>query len=614
MHTRTVGFSVMTMTHTNTAQESATTSIARQIADHAAAKTAHEQQSTSGPTSNPPADRPPHLHNQKRADAWNRIADITSILAKLEAELADLADDLAESKSRHLDHYATIARALEHLAKASSCRRSSEIALAWCADRSKIGRLVGTTTARGFYTKRLGYSTSHANSVRALAKTTYGSIYIPEYHPDDDELADESSNQRSRRLRTAKNKLNQEKYAQTKNRRLARSISPDQLAAIDHQLRHLNDTSVPGKHRVRMESLQQAAQGRDCADLSHWCRERIREANTHPDAHSTPEKSRASQQSARAKRTVTQPRELPNGMMNFGITTDSAFSSRVEAIRAKAMRVWKARQADATITESRTLPQFVHDYFMDTILGPVPSSVESSVPATRKPMAKETVASAPSALTLNNSPTPPRRDHAGRVAAQLVIVGTIDDYLNMGPSTRFQTDTGDALTPAEIMQIGISECHLGITDNSRAELLDAGRVRNMSQVQRAFLTAMELVCSHPGCSEPAANCEGHHIAAYSHGGKTDLDNLTLLCPYHHRANNDQQDGKNNKGHMTRDSKTYLVGRYDPETGRTEINESVAARRAPGRRLLMQHSQAAKPATAQTATAKPASHRGSAQAA
>ena len=107
----------------------------------------------------------------------------------------------------------------------------------------------------------------------------------------------------------------------------------------------------------------------------------------------------------------------------------------------------------------------------------------------------------------------------------------------------------------------------------------------MSQVQRAFLTAMQLVCSYPGCSEPAANCEGHHIVAFSQGGKTEIDNLALLCPYHHRANDDQRTGHNNKGYITREERSHLVGRFDPRTGRTEINESVVAKKAPGRRLM-----------------------------
>jgi hypothetical protein len=40
-------------------------------------------------------------------------------------------------------------------------------------------------------------------------------------------------------------------------------------------------------------------------------------------------------------------------------------------------------------------------------------------------------------------------------------------------------------------------------------------------------------CSFPGCTHPAAWCDRHHILDWILGGLTDLDNLTLLCRYHH---------------------------------------------------------------------------------
>ena len=40
-------------------------------------------------------------------------------------------------------------------------------------------------------------------------------------------------------------------------------------------------------------------------------------------------------------------------------------------------------------------------------------------------------------------------------------------------------------------------------------------------------------CSFPGCTHPPNYCDRHHILDWIHGGLTDLDNLTLLCRYHH---------------------------------------------------------------------------------
>jgi len=36
------------------------------------------------------------------------------------------------------------------------------------------------------------------------------------------------------------------------------------------------------------------------------------------------------------------------------------------------------------------------------------------------------------------------------------------------------------------------------------------------------------------CDAPPEHTQRHHIIAWSRGGDTDLDNLTLLCGFHHR--------------------------------------------------------------------------------
>jgi len=40
-------------------------------------------------------------------------------------------------------------------------------------------------------------------------------------------------------------------------------------------------------------------------------------------------------------------------------------------------------------------------------------------------------------------------------------------------------------------------------------------------------------CSFPGCSLPPVRCHVHHVIPRSQGGPTRLDNLTLLCAFHH---------------------------------------------------------------------------------
>jgi hypothetical protein len=61
-----------------------------------------------------------------------------------------------------------------------------------------------------------------------------------------------------------------------------------------------------------------------------------------------------------------------------------------------------------------------------------------------------------------------------------------------------------------------------------------GRKRRIaSRAQTLVLIAREGGCSFPGCTHPPEWCDRHHIVDWILGGKTDLNNLTLLCRYHH---------------------------------------------------------------------------------
>ncbi|WP_433608405.1 DUF222 domain-containing protein [Prescottella agglutinans] len=79
------------------------------------------------------------------------------------------------------------------------------------------------------------------------------------------------------------------------------------------------------------------------------------------------------------------------------------------------------------------------------------------------------------------------------------------------------------------------DCHLTPIVMDDGVPLDVGRTtRTVSKKQRRALIARDHGCAFPGCGAPPAHCEGHHIQHWADGGPTDLDNLVLLCRYHHR--------------------------------------------------------------------------------
>ena len=65
-------------------------------------------------------------------------------------------------------------------------------------------------------------------------------------------------------------------------------------------------------------------------------------------------------------------------------------------------------------------------------------------------------------------------------------------------------------------------------------VLDVGRkTRTIPPAIRRALTARDRRCRFPGCG--SRHCDAHHVRHWADGGATRLDNLLLLCRFHHRV-------------------------------------------------------------------------------
>jgi len=47
------------------------------------------------------------------------------------------------------------------------------------------------------------------------------------------------------------------------------------------------------------------------------------------------------------------------------------------------------------------------------------------------------------------------------------------------------------------------------------------------------LLARDQGCTFEGCTRPADWCQGHHLTWWTEGGLTDLEDMALLCEFHH---------------------------------------------------------------------------------
>jgi hypothetical protein len=78
---------------------------------------------------------------------------------------------------------------------------------------------------------------------------------------------------------------------------------------------------------------------------------------------------------------------------------------------------------------------------------------------------------------------------------------------------------------------------LAIKPNGR-DLVHARVGRCASYAQQRALHRRSAHCQYPGCTA-TRELEAHHLIAVERGGKTELDNLILLCPRHHKRLHDQ---------------------------------------------------------------------------
>jgi len=122
-------------------------------------------------------------------------------------------------------------------------------------------------------------------------------------------------------------------------------------------------------------------------------------------------------------------------------------------------------------------------------------------------------------------------DHGGTPTTVLVTVD-IDDLLTR---TGYGVTSDGTLIPTSTVNrlANNADLYFAVTTATGC-VLNLGRTRRIATpAQTRALTIRDRGCSFPGCTTRPEWCERHHIRDWADGGTTDLDNLTMLCSYHH---------------------------------------------------------------------------------
>jgi len=113
--------------------------------------------------------------------------------------------------------------------------------------------------------------------------------------------------------------------------------------------------------------------------------------------------------------------------------------------------------------------------------------------------------------------TGPAHQRALRAAREIILAAAAD--LLSGPgglAAYLRTGTAGGLAASASLPLDVGAA----TETIPAHL-------------RRAVTTRDRRCRFPGCTQPPAACEVHHITPRARGGPTKLTNLLLLCTFHH---------------------------------------------------------------------------------
>jgi hypothetical protein len=166
---------------------------------------------------------------------------------------------------------------------------------------------------------------------------------------------------------------------------------------------------------------------------------------------------------------------------------------------------------------------------LGTLSRPTPD-VDASEPDRRSPGQRRHDALLEAGQRLLRAGTLP---DAGGTPATVLVTLTVDQLeARTGVVT---TAHGGLISVRQALQIAAEADIVPVVVGDAGGVLGYGLSRRTASIgQRRALAARDGGCSFPGCDRPPDWCETHHVIAWADGGRTDIENLTLLCGFHHR--------------------------------------------------------------------------------
>jgi hypothetical protein len=98
-----------------------------------------------------------------------------------------------------------------------------------------------------------------------------------------------------------------------------------------------------------------------------------------------------------------------------------------------------------------------------------------------------------------------------------------------------EIEGGAALAPETVRRLLCNARVQSVVEDASGRVLGLGRTsREPSAWMIRQIRYRDRECRFPGCGSRRFT-EAHHVRWWRHGGRTDLDNLLLICSFHHRV-------------------------------------------------------------------------------
>ncbi len=115
-----------------------------------------------------------------------------------------------------------------------------------------------------------------------------------------------------------------------------------------------------------------------------------------------------------------------------------------------------------------------------------------------------------------------------------INLSTFCDPSTQAGATVGETQHGNPLSRAAGQYLTCDAAISRIVLDPDSTPIDLGvTTRTPTPAQRRALVLRDRGCVFPGCDTPPARAHAHHITHWADGGPTNLQNLALLCSYHH---------------------------------------------------------------------------------